>query len=99
MFAINYTSKFTVILSSKKIFSKIVRIFARRTKIAITRPIFKNFADFVFYMGPHYVEFTFALNTTIIRLKITEIWPEYVAQAFLPPPPLPGIVILEVPQG
>ena len=36
-------------------------------------------------MGPHYVDFTFAFDTTLIRLEMTEIWPKYVAQAFLPP--------------
>ena len=36
-------------------------------------------------MGPHSVEFTFAFDTTLIQLEMTEIWPEYVAQAFLPP--------------
>ena len=39
-------------------------------------------------MGPHYVDFTFAFDTTLIRLEMTEIWPKYVAQAFLPLPPL-----------
>ena len=38
-----------------------------------------------FYMGPYYVDFTFASDTTLIRLDMTEIWPKYVAQAFLPP--------------
>ena len=37
-------------------------------------------------MGPHYVDFTFAFDTTLIRLEMTEIWQKYVAQAFLPPP-------------
>ena len=37
-------------------------------------------------MGPHNVDITFAFDTTLIRLKMTEIWPRYVAQAFLPPP-------------
>ena len=39
-----------------------------------------------FYMGPHYVDFTFTFDTTLISLEMTEIWPEYVAQAFSPPP-------------
>ena len=47
-------------------------------------PIFPN--NF-FYIGPHYVDFTFAFCTTLIRLEMTEIWPKYIAQAFLPPPP------------
>ena len=38
-------------------------------------------------MEPHYVDFTFAFDTTLIRLEMTEIWPKYVAQAFLPPTP------------
>ena len=37
-------------------------------------------------MGPQYVYFTFAFDTTLIRLEMTEIWPKYVAQAFLPFP-------------
>ena len=53
------------------------QIFARQTKIAITGPIFKSFAK----MGPHYVDFTFAFDTTLLRLEMTEIWPKYVAQA------------------
>ena len=36
-------------------------------------------------MGPHNADFPFAFDTTLIRLKMTKIWPEYVAQAFLPP--------------
>ena len=36
-------------------------------------------------MGLHYVDFTFAFDTTLIRLEMTEIWPKYVAKAFLPP--------------
>ena len=38
------------------------------------------------YMGPHYLDFKFAFDTTLIRLEMTDIWPKYVAQAFLPPP-------------
>ena len=37
-------------------------------------------------MGPYYVDFTFAFDTTLIRLEMTDIWPKCVAQAFLPPP-------------
>ena len=37
-------------------------------------------------MGPDYVDFTFAFDTTIIRLKLTDIYLYYVAQVFLPPP-------------
>ena len=37
-------------------------------------------------MGPHYVDFTFAFDTTLIRLEMTEIWPKHVAQEFLAPP-------------
>ena len=37
-------------------------------------------------MGPHYVDFTFAFDTTLIRLEMTKIWPKCVAQAFLPHP-------------
>ena len=36
-------------------------------------------------MGPHYVNSTFAFDTILIRLEMTEIWPKYVAQAILPP--------------
>ena len=32
------------------------------------------------------MDFTFALNTTIIRHKLTDIYLYYVAQVFLPPP-------------
>ena len=39
-----------------------------------------------FYMGPYYVDFTFTFDATLIRLEMTEIWPKYVAQAFLPHP-------------
>ena len=38
-------------------------------------------------MGPHYMDFTFSFDTTLNRLEMTDIWPKYVAQAFLPPPP------------
>ena len=41
-------------------------------------------------MGSHYVDFTFAFDTTLIHLEMSDIWPEYVAHAFLSPPP--GIV-------
>ena len=34
-------------------------------------------------MGPNYVDFTFAFDTTLIQLEMTEIWSEYVAQGFL----------------
>ena len=37
-------------------------------------------------MGPHYVDFTFAFDNNLIRHEMTEIWPEYVAQALLAPP-------------
>ena len=40
-----------------------------------------------FYMGPHFVDFTFTFDTTLIRLEMTEIWPKYVAQTFFPPSP------------
>ena len=36
-------------------------------------------------MGLHYVNFTFAFDTTLIPLEMTEIWSKYVAQAFLRP--------------
>ena len=42
-------------------------------------------------MGPQYVDFTFALDTTPIRLEMNKIWPEYVRQAFLPSISLPRI--------
>ena len=35
---------------------------------------------------PHYVDYTFAFDTSLIRLEITEIWPKYVAEAFSPHP-------------
>ena len=40
-------------------------------------------------MGPHYVDFTLAFDTTQIQLEMTEIWPECVmcsAGIFAPPP-------------
>ena len=43
---------------------------------------FQNACNFLFYMGSHYVEFTFAFDTTLIRLEMTELWPKY----FCPPP-------------
>ena len=39
-------------------------------------PIFKIFANFFFYMGPQFVDFTFAFDSTLIRLEMTKIWPE-----------------------
>ena len=42
----------------------------------------KNFKK-NFYMGPHYVDLTFAFDTTLIRLEMIEIGSKYVAQAFL----------------
>ena len=57
--------------------------FVRRTKIAITQSIFKIFAIKFFYMGPHYVDFTFAFDTTLIRLEMTEIWPKYFAPPWI----------------
>ena len=51
-------------------------------------------------MRPHCADFTFAFDTTLIRLEMTEIWPENAAQAFSPPqelsaqrPPADMIVI------
>ena len=41
----------------------------------------KNLAKF-FYIGPHIVKFTFAFDTTLIRLEMTKIWPK--VQSFLP---------------
>ena len=38
-------------------------------------------------MGPYNVDFTFDFDNTLKGLEITEIWPAYLAQAFLPPPP------------
>ena len=37
-------------------------------------PISKIFAKIFFYMGPHYVDFIFAFDTTLIQLEMTEIW-------------------------
>ena len=54
-----------------------------------------RFIAIFFLMGPHYVDFTFAFDTTLIRLEMTEIWPKYVAQAFLPPPWI-GLKYLEI---
>ena len=51
-------------------------LFVRQTKFAITRPIFEIVAEFYFYTGPHYVDFTFAFDTTLIQLEMTEIWPK-----------------------
>ena len=42
-------------------------------------------------MGLHYVDFTFAFDATLIQLEMTEIWPKFVAQAFLSPPPLDSV--------
>ena len=39
-------------------------------------------------MGHRYVDFTFAFDTTLVQLEMTEIWPKYVAKAFLPAPEL-----------
>ena len=50
---------------------------------------FQNFCTFFFYMGLHYVDFTFAFDITLIGLEMTEIWPKYIAQVFLPPLPPP----------
>ena len=36
-------------------------------------------------MGPHYVDFTFGFDTTLIQFEMTEIWPKCVAQASPPP--------------
>ena len=58
--------------------------FCKANKNSDHLPNFKNVCKKNFYMGPHYVNFTFAFYTTLIRL---ELWPKYVAQAFLPPPP------------
>ena len=33
---------------------------------------------------PHYVDFTSAFDTTLIRLEMTERWPEHIAQVVLP---------------
>ena len=35
----------------------------------------------------HYEDFPFAFDTILIQLEMTKIWPEYEAQAILPPPP------------
>ena len=65
-------------------FSKILWIFVRQTKIAILGQ-FSKFLQFFFFMGPHFVEFTFAFDNIIIGPEMTEIWSKYVVQAFLPP--------------
>ena len=36
-------------------------------------------------MGPHYVDFTFAFDTTLIQFEMNKIWPKYVAQTSLLP--------------
>ena len=36
----------------------------------------KLFCNFLFYMGPYYVEFIFAFHTTLIRLEMTKKWPQ-----------------------
>ena len=46
---------------------------------------FQNFCNFCLLMGPHYVDFTFASETTLIWLEMTEIWPKYVSSAQDPP--------------
>ena len=58
----------------------------QKSRKCVFRP-FLNRHQKKFYMGPHYVDFAFAYDTTLIRLEMTEIWPKYVAQAFLPPLP------------
>ena len=40
-------------------------------------------------MGTHYEDFPFAFDTTLLGLEMTQIWPKYVTQEFLPPPPEP----------
>ena len=60
---------------------------------------FSKFVQFFFLHGPHYVDFTFAFDTTLIRLEMTEIWPKDLAQAFLPPPPESSSGIGLIPQG
>ena len=41
---------------------------------------FSTFLHFFLY-GSHHVDFTFAFDTIIIRLEMTEIWPKYVAHS------------------
>ena len=62
-------------------FLLVSEFFVRRTKIAIAQPIFKSVA-FFFLHGPHYVDFIYAFDTTLIQLEMTEILPKYVAQTF-----------------
>ena len=56
---------------------------------------FQNVCKLFFYMGPHYldVKFTFAFDTTLIQLKMTEIRSTGIFA------PLPGIISSEVPHG
>ena len=67
------------------IFDDLFLNFCKANKYCDYSANFHNFCTFFFYMGPHYVDLTFAFDTTLIRLEMTEIWPKYVAQAFLPP--------------
>ena len=73
--------RLTAILSLKKnIFKNSLNFQMAKIKIRSTWPIFKIFTIFLFYIVLHYVEFKFAFDTTVIRLEMTAIWPEFVAQ-------------------
>ena len=61
----------TAILSLNKVFSINLEILARRT--LSTHSIFKSFANIFFYMGTNDVKFTFAFDSTVIQLDMTEI--------------------------
>ena len=76
----------TAILSlKKKYFPKFSEFFYDEQKLQLLGQ-FSKFLQFFFYMGTHYVDFTFAFNTPLIRLEMTELWPKYEAGVFAPPP-------------
>ena len=60
-------------------------IFCKANKNCDYSANFQKFYKFFFYIGPHNLDITFAFDTTLIQLDMTKIWPEYEAQAFLPP--------------
>ena len=47
--------------------------------------------NFNFNLVESWLDFTFDFDTTLIWIEMTEIWPKYVAQAFLPPTPWIGL--------
>ena len=70
-------------MAEKRIFLIFVDSFLNFGKVNKNCDYSANFHNFL--GGLHYVDFTFAFDTTLIQLEMTDIWPKYVAQAFLPP--------------